>query len=74
MGKLRVMGQGGDATLEWDPTVEDERLEVAVKRFHELVTVKDFMAFTRSAGKSERVKVFDRGAEQIVIVPPMAGG
>lgn len=74
MGELRVMGESGDVKVEWNPDVEVE-VEMAEKAFKEN-TKKGYKAFRIDvrAKKGEELDKFDKWAERILFVPPMAGG
>ncbi len=80
MGKLRILSGQGDTTVEWDEAAAaaDPEAEEAVRqaeRIFELERAKGSVAFrVYPDAPAERIDVFDRQAEQIVILPRMAGG
>lgn len=81
MGKLRILSKLGDTTLQWDPSaaaVGDPEAEEAVweaERIFRQERAAGGTAFKVSPGKpSERIDTFDPQAEQIVVVPRVAGG
>jgi len=81
MAKLRILSQKGDTTVEWnteraavgDPEAQDAIREA--ERIFEEQKAKGATAFRVTPGKpAEKVERFDQTAEQIVIVPRIAGG
>lgn len=75
-GTMRVLSQSaGDTRVTWS---RRNAAEVAAARrsFDELTSApNNFAAFSVSAGqRGERIKEFDPEAEEILIVPPVAGG
>ncbi len=81
MAKLRVLSARGDTTVEWDEKkVEagDPEALAAVReaeRIFEEQRARGATAFKVAPNKpAERLDVFDPKAEQIVIVPRVAGG
>ncbi|MDP9383334.1 MAG: hypothetical protein M3Q29_24965 [Chloroflexota bacterium] len=81
MGKLRILSKLGDKTHSWDAkaaAARDPEAEEAVRQaeciFNE-ARANGFTAFKVSRGTAtERIDVFDPEAEQIVLVPKIAGG
>lgn len=75
MAILRVMSSKGDDGLEYDPAVEDERLERARARFDEKLK-QGYLAFVPDdVGTGARhIRRFDRRAREILLQPPLAGG
>lgn len=71
---MSVMGEEGDTKIEWDPTKKDE-VEQAKKTFQEL-TKKGYLAFRlcEEGNRGEQLDKFDKEAERIILVTPMAGG
>lgn len=68
-------GIGGDDRVVWDKRFLDQ-IKEARKKFYELLK-KGFQAFmVRRDGKksNRRMHKFDPNAEEIVMVPPVAGG
>lgn len=81
MGKLRVLSRDGDRSFSWDPkgaAAKDPGAEEAVRQAERIFNearVKGATAFRVSGGvTAERLDTFDPQAEQIVVVPRMAGG
>ncbi|RJQ25091.1 hypothetical protein C4577_06340 [Candidatus Parcubacteria bacterium] len=81
MAKLRILSHQGDTTVEWDTSkaaVGDREALDAVReaeRIFEEHKAKGATAFKVLPGKpAEQLKRFDKTAEQIVIVPRVAGG
>lgn len=74
MGELRVLGQMGDTRLTWDPANTIE-VETAKKAFEDY-RAKRFAAFrtTKRGTKGEQITFFDPQAEEVLLVPPIAGG
>jgi hypothetical protein len=81
MSVLRVMNAGGDRSVKWDPerlAAGDPEAQSAVaeaERLFEEARARGATAFRVSPGKpAERLGRFDPEAEQIVVVPQVAGG
>ena len=81
MGVLRVMTAGGDLSVRWDrQQVEagDAEARTAVEeaeRLFEQARARGATAFKVVPGRpAERIERFDPEAEQIVVVPQVAGG
>lgn len=81
MGKLRILSKLGDTTLRWDTeaaTTGDPGAEEAVReaeRIFRQERASGATAFKVTTGApAERIDTFDPQAEQIVIVPRVAGG
>ncbi len=81
MGKLRVLSKHGDTTYGWDAkraASGDPEAQEAVRqaeRLFNLERAKGYTAFRASPGSiGERIDAFDPQAEQIVMVPRLAGG
>jgi hypothetical protein len=75
MAMLRVMSSRGDDGLEYDPTVDDERLRKARSAFQKKLR-EGYLAFVpddRGDGATQ-IRRFDRRAKEIVLQPPLAGG
>lgn len=81
MAKLRILSHQGDTTVEWDV----ERAEVGdpealdaireAERIFEEQKAKGATAFKVTPGEpAKRLERFDKTAEQIVMVPRVAGG
>lgn len=73
MGKLRILNQRGDATVAWEATEEAAVREA--ERIFEEQRRRGATAF-RADPNSEPVRIerFEPEAEQILIVPRIAGG
>lgn len=73
-GMLCVLDSTGDTKLIWDRNSEDE-IDAAEATFDKL-TKKGYAAFsvTKKGDKDVQIKKFDKKAEKIILVPPIAGG
>lgn len=75
MGKLRILSSRGDTTVVWD---EKEGTEDAVREAERIFNQQRASGSTafrvQSNEPAERIDSFDPEAEQIVIVPRLAGG
>ncbi len=81
MGILRVMSGGGDRWVRWNwsrALKGDAEARAAVEeaeRIFEAARARGGTAFRVAPGKAaERIESFDPDAEQIVVVPRIAGG
>lgn len=81
MGTLRILSTLGDTTYRWDRAaasrgdVEAQEAVRQAERIFELERAKGATAFRTSPTTTARVlDRFDPDAEQIVIVPRIAGG
>jgi hypothetical protein len=81
MGMLRVMSASGDKMLNWDERraeMGDLEALAAVREAERILKeeqAKGGTAFTIKPGKpAEKIDHFDKEADQIVIVPRIAGG
>ena len=73
MSEMQVMGKPGHTTMKWDPE-NDEEIETAKATFDALLA-KGFSAFSvKDGGKGERLQRFDHRANEIIVIPPIAGG
>ncbi len=74
MGKMQIMGHEGDIKLEWDPDNKKE-VELAEKTFKQNLD-KGFLAYRvyDSGRKGESLEKFDKFAEKILFLTPLAGG
>jgi hypothetical protein len=77
MGHLSIMDKiHGDVELEWDP--KDEKSVRKAQREFQNYKKKGWIAYKRVeqkvVKKGEVLKKFDRHAEALIMVPPMAGG
>ncbi len=75
MAILRVMSSKGDDGMEYDPTVEDERLERARATFAAKLR-RGYIAFVPddSGNGATHIRRFDRRAKEIILQPPLVGG
>src|SRR5687767_8137390 len=81
MAKMRVLSARGDTVLEWDERkvqVGDPEATAAVReaeRIFEEQRARGATAFKVEPDKpAQRIDTFDRTAEQIIVVPRVAGG
>jgi hypothetical protein len=81
MAILRVLSARGDSAVEWDPervALGDPEALAAVReaeRIFEEQRAKGATAFKVAPGQpAQRIDEFDRTAEQIILVPRVAGG
>lgn len=81
MGKLRILSKLGDTSVEWDEKASatgDPGAEEAVReaeRIFKQERAAGATAFRVSQdAPAEHIDTFDRQAEQIVMVPRVAGG
>ncbi len=81
MAKLRILSHQGDTTVEWDTSKagvgDPEALEAIreAERIFEEQKAKGATAFTVAPDKpAEKLEKFDKTAEQIIMVPRIAGG
>jgi hypothetical protein len=75
MAILRVMSSKGDDGVEYDPAIEDERLEKARKTFEARLRA-GYLAFVPDdeGTGATHIRRFDRRAKEIILQPPLAGG
>jgi hypothetical protein len=81
MAKMRVLSARGDTVLEWDErklqTGDPEALAAIreAERIFEEQRARGATAFVVEQDKpARRIETFDREAEQIIVVPRVAGG
>jgi regulator of protease activity HflC (stomatin/prohibitin superfamily) len=81
MGKLRILSKLGDTTVLWDEktsaTDESEAAEAVreAERIFNQERASGATAFRVAPNRAaERIETFDPRAEQIVMVPRVAGG
>lgn len=81
MARLRVMSWRGDSTYEWDPqrvATGDPEAEAAIREAERIFRderARGAVAFRVLPGEQgERIEQFDPNAEQIVMIPRIAGG
>ena len=75
MSMLRVLNARGDDRVEWDPDVEDLRLQRARALFEAKVG-KGYLAFMpdESGRSGTQIRRFDPRAREIILQPAIAGG
>jgi hypothetical protein len=72
-GTLCVLSGRGDTKLTWDKS-DPQSVSDATRAFVDLMT-KGYAAFaTKDGKKDEQIHTFDAEAEEIILVPPIAGG
>jgi len=81
MGRLRIMSHRGDTVVVWDPKKAEagdpEALEAVreAERIFAEERARGATAFAVKPGQpAQRLEHFDKTADQIVIVPRIAGG
>lgn len=78
MAKLRILSRLGDTTYEWDTASKDAGAEEAVRQAERIFReerAKGATALKVAQGEPARkIDEFDPEAEQIVMVPRIAGG
>ena len=77
MGKLRILSSRGDTTVAWDAKSAagaEEAVAEAERIFREQRKAGATAFRVPSDAPAERIETFDPDAEQIVIVPRLAGG
>lgn len=81
MAKLRILSHMGDTSVDWDierAEVGDQEALEAIReaeRIFEEGRAKGATAFRVEPGKqAEKLERFDKTAEQIIMVPRIAGG
>jgi hypothetical protein len=81
MARLQVLSRRGDDTYHWDPqrvASGDPDAAAAVReaaRIFQAERARGAVAFrVRSGRPGERIDRFDPQAEQIILVPQLAGG
>lgn len=73
MSEMQVMGRAGHTTVKWEPKVSKE-VETAKATFDAMIS-KGFAAFSvEDGGKGRRLDEFDYTANEIILIPPIAGG
>ncbi len=75
MAILRILSGRGDDGVEYDPAIEDERLERARRTFAGRVRA-GYLAFVpdETGTGATHIRRFDRRAREIILQPPLAGG
>ena len=72
-GTLKIMDRTGHTTVEWCTDLQ-ETVDVANRRFNELLA-EGYSAFVMyDATSGEKVAEFDQEASTILMVPRMVGG
>lgn len=81
MGKLRILSKLGDTTVSWNEKTAaggDPEAQEAVRQaelIFQQARARGATAFRVTSGTpAERIDSFDPRAEQIVVVPRVAGG
>lgn len=81
MGKLRVLCSTGERTIVWEPAQAEIGYQEAVEAVREAERILDeelrrgATAFRVEAGMpAKQLERFDPEAEQIIVVPRVAGG
>lgn len=73
MGEIRQLARVGDMKISWNSENEKE-VSVAKEIFDKRIK-ENWTAFREKGGfKGDKIKIFDSGAERIVLVPPISGG
>ena len=74
-GTMAEMNQSGDTKVSWDKH-DSEEVEVARAAFDKLTKKGKYVAFNVSPGgrKAGRMHEFDADAQEIILVPAIAGG
>jgi hypothetical protein len=75
MAILRVLSMNGDDSYEYDPAVDDARLDEARKVFEAKVG-KGYLAFVPDETKTggTQIRRFDAKAPEIILQPQIVGG
>lgn len=71
MSELRILGIGGDVKISWDSRNE---METALAKETFEKKIKDGWSAFKIGIKGDKIKIFDRDAERIILVPPISGG
>lgn len=75
MSRMRILCKLGDSTVTWDAKGAEEAVREAERIFnHERASGSTAFRVPEGGGPAERIDTFDREAEQIVVVPRLAGG
>jgi hypothetical protein len=72
--EMSIMGAAGDTKVTWDRNLRTD-VENARRMFRDL-KAKGYAAFNvqKLGGKGEQIFSFDEAAENVIMVPPLAGG
>jgi hypothetical protein len=75
MAVLRILSIRGDDSLEYDPQVDDERMQRARVLFDSTVG-KGYLAFVPDEGKAggTQIRRFDPNHREIILQPTISGG
>lgn len=74
MGEIREISRKGDMKVSWNVDNKSE-VEAAKKLFDEKMKEKWSAFRDKGLGtKGDKIKIFDKYAERIVLVPPISGG
>ena len=81
MATIRILNSSGDVQLDWDPRKAEEGDPEAIAALQEAERIfaeqraRGATAFAVAPGRpAERLDTFDPKAEEVVIVPRVAGG
>ena len=74
MGKFNILDRTGDVEVAWNPEVEEE-VKVVKETFNDYIE-KGFRAYRHwdNGKRGEELKQFDKYAEKVLFVPPLAPG
>ena len=75
---MQIQGRKGDEPIEWDVAVKEE-VRTAEEKFGELLLGGHLAFSVNPEGdprglEGELIRTFDKHAERILMVPPLAGG
>jgi hypothetical protein len=75
MAVLRVLTHQGDHSIEYEPDVDDARLDQARALFDAKVG-KGYLAFVPDESRTggTQIRRFDPGAREIILQPAISGG
>ena len=73
MGQMRVMGLSGDDKYIWDAD-DPASVKEAQTKFDNFKKKGYKIWGIKGQGKGEPMEHFDKFAEKMIVVPPMAGG
>lgn len=74
MPVIRVLGTSGDESVDYEPGVEDERLQRARSLFDRKLG-SGYLAFVPDGARGgTQVRRFDPSAPEIILQPPLQGG
>ncbi len=71
--KLRQLSSAGDSVVEFNPEVEGEVTEA--RRWFNGLLANGFTAFrSKPGGTHEQIRLFQKSAEETILVPRIVGG